>query len=204
MKKWEQFTKDELELFVKESSSYADVCEKVGYRRDGGSGTKAIREMIQFYGFDISHFPSANDSSHNKNIFDYDRFQKGKAIKSANMLNALIHLRGHKCEKCLNEIWLNLPIKLEVHHKDGDSLNNELSNLELLCPNCHATTENWRGKNINKKEEIYINDDDFAKALKSSPNIRQALLKLGLAPKGGNYKRANEIIVKYQILHLIK
>ena len=204
MKKWEYFTKDELAKFVKESFSYADVCEKVGYQRNGGSGSNAIREMIKFYNFDISHFPSANGSSHNKNSFDYDRFQKGKAIKSANMIDALVHLRGHKCEKCLNQVWLNVPIKLEVHHKDGDSLNNEMSNLELLCPNCHATTENWRGKNINKKAESYISDDDFVKALKESPNIRQALLKLGLAPKGGNYKRANEIIVKYQISHLIK
>ena len=36
-------------------------------------------------------------------------------------------------------------------------------------------------------------------ALQTSKNIRQALLKLGLAAKGGNYTRANEIIAKYNI-----
>ena len=43
---------------------------------------------------------------------------------------------------------LDQPIPTELHHKDGDSTNNELTNLELLCPNCHALTENYRGKNI--------------------------------------------------------
>lgn len=32
-------------------------------------------------------------------------------------------------------------------HKDGNNINNNLSNLELLCPNCHALTDNYREKN---------------------------------------------------------
>lgn len=31
-----------------------------------------------------------------------------------------------------------------VHHKDRDRSNNDLSNLEILCPNCHAI-EHWSG-----------------------------------------------------------
>lgn len=41
---------------------------------------------------------------------------------------------------------MNKPISLEVHHKDGDKENNESENLELLCPNCHSYTENYRGR----------------------------------------------------------
>lgn len=40
------------------------------------------------------------------------------------------------------------PIPLELEHKDGDHGNNEISNLEILCPNCHAFTPTYRGKNI--------------------------------------------------------
>lgn len=39
-------------------------------------------------------------------------------------------------------------VPLEVNHIDGDSLNNLESNLQLLCPNCHSLTENFR--NLNK------------------------------------------------------
>ena len=39
--------------------------------------------------------------------------------------------------------WLGNPIKLHLHHIDGNHLNNELSNLQLLCPNCHSFTDNY-------------------------------------------------------------
>jgi predicted RNA-binding Zn-ribbon protein involved in translation (DUF1610 family) len=37
---------------------------------------------------------------------------------------------------------------LELNHKNGTPTDNRLENLELLCPNCHAFTDNYRGKNI--------------------------------------------------------
>ena len=52
MKKWENFSKEELEQFVKDSTSYAQVCEKIGYK--GGSGQKAVKDMIELYQFNIS------------------------------------------------------------------------------------------------------------------------------------------------------
>ena len=94
------------------------------------------------------------------------------------------------------------PIPLEVHHIDGDSLNNEMSNLKLLCPNCHAFTDNYRGKNINRGIKN-ISDDEFVEVLKNSPNIRQALKTVGLTAKGGNYQRARELILTYNINHLM-
>lgn len=41
----------------------------------------------------------------------------------------------HKCGRCQ---WHKITEVLEVHHKDCNRANNELSNLEILCPNCHA------------------------------------------------------------------
>lgn len=60
-------------------------------------------------------------------------------------------IKAHKCENCGLETWLGNPIPLEVHHKDGNKNHNELSNYELLCPNCHALTDSYRGKNIKKE-----------------------------------------------------
>lgn len=58
-----------------------------------------------------------------------------------------------KCEKCgwgeENPVTHKVP--LQIHHKDGDCLNNKEENLELLCPNCHSLTETYGNLNKNSK-----------------------------------------------------
>jgi hypothetical protein len=197
MKKWERFTRQEIEQFVKESFSYAQLAKRIGYddSSNNGSAYRAVHEMIDTLNLDISHFKG---QGWNKDNFDYSRFTYGKKIKSSQAVDAIIALRGHKCEVCGLTEWMSKPIPLEVHHIDGKELNSELNNLLLTCPNCHALTDNYRGRNINKGVEK-ISDEQFVDALSNSQNIRQALMSLGLTPKGGNYTRAYELIQKYQI-----
>lgn len=63
----------------------------------------------------------------------------------------LLKKNNYKCEKCgfsgVNP-YTNLPI-LQVHHIDGNSGNNKEDNLQLLCPNCHAMTDNYGSRNKN-------------------------------------------------------
>ena len=54
------------------------------------------------------------------------------------------------CESCKRTEWLNQPIPLELHHINGEKFDNDLKNLQILCPNCHATTENYSGKKVKK------------------------------------------------------
>lgn len=197
MKKWEKFTDIELEQMVKESRSTRDLAIKIGYAPNGGSGVAEVNKMLREKNFDSSHFTG---QAWNKDNFDYSRFQYGKAIKIADAVFAIAALRGRKCEKCGRETWEGAPIPLEVHHEDGNHLNNQLSNLKLLCCNCHALTKNYKGKNISNKNINEISDEDFIEALKSTPNVRQALIKLGLTAAGGNYARAYDLINKYNIV----
>lgn len=59
--------------------------------------------------------------------------------------------KEHKCECCGLIQWLNNPIPLEVHHINGDRTDNRIENFQLLCPNCHAFTDSYRGKNSRKE-----------------------------------------------------
>lgn len=60
------------------------------------------------------------------------------------------------CECCGLKQWQGKEIHLQVHHVDGNKKNNELSNLQLLCPNCHSQTDNFCAKNRkNLKEKVY-------------------------------------------------
>lgn len=199
MKKWEKFSDEELKLFVKESHSFQELAIKLGYSEKSGSSGNLAKEMTQQKHLDTSHF---NTEIWNKGKFDYSRFKYGKVIKTSSALPAIIALRGNKCERCGLSEWQGERLVLEVHHIDGNRLNNTLENLQLLCPNCHSLTDNYKGKNNNGK--ITVTDEQLVEALQSNQNIRKALISLGLAGRGGNYERAHELIDKYQISFPIK
>lgn len=70
---------------------------------------------------------------------------KGKYEVSNHIRKYLFEKYNNSCQKCgwnkINPITGNVP--LQIHHIDGDCLNNSENNLELLCPNCHALTETF-------------------------------------------------------------
>ena len=63
--------------------------------------------------------------------------------------------REGKCEICGISNWQDKPITLQVHHKDGNPKNNDFSNLQILCPNCHSQTDNYCSKNRKTKIKHY-------------------------------------------------
>ena len=56
-------------------------------------------------------------------------------------------IKKAKCECCGRKTWMGQKLPLSLHHKDGNHGNNVLENLEILCYNCHAVTDNFGSKN---------------------------------------------------------
>ena len=79
-----------------------------------------------------------------------ERIEAGLVVTPPKVRAYLINKRGHQCEECRNSTWLGKPIPLDQHHIDGNSGNNNLENLKLLCRNCHALTPTYKGKNRGK------------------------------------------------------
>lgn len=70
--------------------------------------------------------------------------------KTFRLKNRLIKegYKEKKCEVCgINGLWNNKPLPLELDHINGDSNDHSLNNLRTICPNCHAQTNTYRGKN---------------------------------------------------------
>ena len=62
--------------------------------------------------------------------------------------------KEERCEKCGRIEWEGEKIPLQVHHINGVHNDNRIENLQLLCPNCHAQTDNYCSKNTKKKRTI--------------------------------------------------
>lgn len=69
-----------------------------------------------------------------------------KALRS-NYKHYVLDQRGHQCEICGNNKWMNQPIPLILDHVDGHSGNFSMDNLRLICPNCDAQTPTYKSKN---------------------------------------------------------
>lgn len=103
--------------------------------------------------------------------------------------------QNHCCNKCGISEWQGVKIPLELEHKDGNNQNNNRENLEGLCPNCHSITDTWRGRNKPARNgSNEITDEFLLQCLKETKNIRQGLLKAGIAAKGNNYERAKKLL----------
>lgn len=58
------------------------------------------------------------------------------------------------CQKCQNSKWNGIPIHLEVDHIDGDYTNNNILNLQALCPNCHSQTPTFKNLNYGNGRKL--------------------------------------------------
>lgn len=103
-----------------------------------------------------------------------------------------------KCNRCGVSEWFGVTLSLELEHKDGNNQNNERSNLEVLCPNCHSITNTWKGRN--KKKTILPPDEEIYNILEENNfNIWKTLIYFNLTPKGSNYSKIYKIIEKMHL-----
>ena len=89
---------------------------------------------------------------------------RGEYQLSSYIRNYLLNKNNYKCELCgwgeTNPYTRTIP--LEIHHKDGNYLNNSEDNLQVLCPNCHSLTETIKSHNKSgrKGRKKYYDDNE--------------------------------------------
>lgn len=79
----------------------------------------------------------------------------GKYNLSPTIKKYLLEKNNYKCEKCgwSEENIYTHTIPLEIHHIDGNYMNNNEENLQVLCPNCHSLTETYKSHNKNGRKD---------------------------------------------------
>lgn len=147
---------DELVEALRTSRSIRQALMKVGLAPYGGNYVTA-RKLIEEHGIDTSHMTGRG---WNKGaVMDLARYHripleniliKGSTYSNTATLISRLLKNGLKeplCEKCGRTHWNGEKISLELNHVNGDRFDHRIENLQLLCPNCHAQTPTYRGKN---------------------------------------------------------
>ncbi len=146
------YSAEEFKKAVEESYSIAQALTKLGLSPKGGN-YRVFKRFEKSYNIDTSHFTGQGHMKGKTNTFRVmpltEILVKNYEYNSNKLRKRLIieGIKEHKCECCGLKEWLNEPIPLELDHIDGDHYNNTLENLKILCPNCHAKTPTYRGKN---------------------------------------------------------
>lgn len=141
---------------VSSSKSIAGVLRSLNLIPAGGN-YPIVQDKIKELNLDTSHFTGRGWNVGMKFkpnppkpleeiLVNGVRYQSYKLLKRLENEN----IKPHICENCGLTEWMGKPISLELHHKNGDSLDNRLENLQVLCPNCHSQTDNYRGKKKKK------------------------------------------------------
>ncbi|GAA2229148.1 hypothetical protein GCM10010232_14210 [Streptomyces amakusaensis] len=152
-----RWTREILEPVVAESANVCEVLRRLGVEVVGGHHTH-ISRRIKAYGIDTSHFTPSPRSERTKDnrrrlsaeeilvrdLSDHPRRRPSQLLK-----RALLDLgASDQCALCgIEPIWQGSPLPLEIDHIDGDWRDNRQENLRILCPNCHSTTDTYRGRN---------------------------------------------------------
>lgn len=151
-----------LKEIVEQSDSFSDVCRKFNMSISSGN-LKTLKKYINIFNISLEHFTYSKTALKT----DYKSYYKSENIFVVNspVSNSTIKKRilkenliTYKCKCGNNGKWQGEEITLQLEHKNGDNTDNRLENLEFLCPNCHAITKTWCGKN---KKNIKSKDDNI-------------------------------------------
>lgn len=143
---------EEIAEAVRTSRSLAQVIAKVGIRPGGNQAR--LKGRIAAIGIDTTHLQGmawrrGSSEPVVPRVALVDVLVKGRLTSTSNLRERLFSegLKTRICEGCRRGTWRGRPIPLELDHVNGRRDDNRFENLRVLCPNCHAQTDTYRGKN---------------------------------------------------------
>ncbi len=148
-----KYTEEQFIDAVKSSTSVRQVLNKLGLKEAGGNYS-ITKTRIKNLELDTSHFTGqgwnkGKTLGPRKSVKELLVNDRKHPYQSHKLKQRLLQegLKVHQCECCGITEWRGQPTPIELDHINGINYDNRLENLRLLCPNCHAQTSTYRGRN---------------------------------------------------------
>jgi RNase P subunit RPR2 len=142
--------KDDILVWISENRSKAEIARILNCRV--GTLQNALARMDIEYDGNKSNKGKASKSY--KSAHDYMASEQYVSTHRLKLKLLKEGIKKHQCEMCKITEWMGKPVPVELDHIDGNRYNNDLSNLRVLCPNCHAQTDTYSGKNVGKYADV--------------------------------------------------
>lgn len=135
--------KEEIIDLISKGTSKADICKYIKCKQD------TLNSHLKRMGIVYAGKQGNRKTTKRKSLAEY---LQSSCIQAGRLRMRLLRegIKKHQCEICNNSEWNEKPIPLELDHIDGNKFNNNLSNIRLICPNCHAQTDTHAGKNVGR------------------------------------------------------
>jgi len=155
--KFNKFTQEKIAEIVQNNTTWANVMKIFGYH--SCIHVLAIQKKLDKLQINYEHLKiSINTFSKIRYTLEEILVEDSTYVSMTVLLKRLKIERGwkHECAICGLAEWNEKPIPLEIDHIDGRHTNNTYTNLRAICPNCHAQTDTYKGKNMT----VYKNNTD--------------------------------------------
>jgi hypothetical protein len=139
--------KQDILIWITENRPKAYICKILKCKPE------TLERYLQIMGITYVGNQGSRGSKNDKTYISASEYIKNNYVSAHKLKLKLIRegIKEHRCEVCNISEWMSQKVPIELDHIDGNHYNNDMKNLRIICPNCHAQTSTNSGKNNKKR-----------------------------------------------------